>query len=70
MYKAFLAVRNRGNCQRACDSWTTNSEIKFEGQKIYAFLGGRRGKEEVTEGFYAALNLRWPAALSHTVPSV
>lgn len=50
-----VAVGNRGNCQRACDSWTTNSEIKFEGQKTCAFFGGRRGKEEVTEGFYAAL---------------
>lgn len=48
-----VAVGNHGNSQRACDSWVTNSEIKFENQKTCAFFV--EAKKEVTEGLYMAL---------------
>lgn len=34
-----MAVGNRGNRQRTCDSWITNFEIKYDDQEIYAFVG-------------------------------
>lgn len=57
MCKALSAALMCGGCgysERACDSWITNSEIKFEDQKTYVFLGWGT-KKEMTEGFFMQL---------------